>query len=232
MRGFIPHLRFAKRWGTPPPHAIVEEVGRNMIKFVIFDAMGVIFTVGDDVEVLLTPYIHSLKPDIAVQDIKDLYLAASLGKIASRDLWAQLGFNEADIPMIERSYLEKSFTLDAEFLPCAKALKSRYGIALLTNDVSEWSKYLRGYHGIEPFIDAAFVSGDLGVRKPDPRIYSIALETLGVRPNECLFIDDYPERVGAACELGICSLLFNREGHDYNGLRVKSFGQLERLLMA
>jgi len=201
-----------------------------MIRFVIFDVMGVIFTVGDDVEGLLIPYIHSLKPDIAIQDIKDLYLAASLGKIASRDLWAQLGFDATDIPTIERNYLEKSFTLDAGFLPCAKALKNRYGIALLSNDVSEWSRFLRDYHGIEPLIDAAFISGDLGVRKPDPRIYGIALDTLEARPDECLFVDDYPERVDAARELGICSVLFNREGHDYNGLRVDSFKQLEQLL--
>jgi len=202
-----------------------------MIKFVIFDVMGVIFTVGDDVEGLLIPYVRSLKPGIDDQDVRDIYLAASLGKIVSRDLWAQLGFDETDIPVIERNYLEKSFTLDVEFLSCAKALKNRYGIALLSNDVSEWSRYLRGYHGIEPLIDAAFISGDLGVRKPDPRIYSTALETLGARPSECVYIDDYPERVEAARELGICSILFNRAGHDYSGLRIKSFGQLMRLLL-
>jgi hypothetical protein len=35
-----------------------------MIRFVIFDVMGVVFTVGDDVEGLLIPYIRSIKPDI------------------------------------------------------------------------------------------------------------------------------------------------------------------------
>ena len=201
-----------------------------MIKYVIFDVMGVIFTVGDDVEGLLIPYVRSLKPGIDDQKVKDLYLAASLGKIASRDLWAQLGFDETDIPAIERNYLEKSFTLDAGFLPCAKALKNRYVIALLSNDISTFSRYLRVYHGIEPLIDAAFISGDLGIRKPNPRIYSIALETLGARPSECIFVDDYPDRVDTARELGICSILFNRAGHVYNGLRVESFEQLERLL--
>ena len=202
-----------------------------MVKHIIFDVMGVIFTVGDDVERLLIPYVHSLKPDTSDQNIRNLYSAASLGKIVSHDLWAQLGFDKADIPVIERNYLEKSFTLDAGFLPCAKALKNRYSIVLLSNDVSSFSRYLRVFHGIEPLIDAAFISGDLGVRKPDPRIFNIALETLGARPSECLFVDDYPERVDAARELGICSVLFNREGHDYNGLRVESFGQLEQLLL-
>ena len=201
-----------------------------MIKHIILDVMGVVFTVGDDVEDLLIPYIHSLKPAIDNQVIRDLYLAASLGKIASRDLWAQLGFDESDIPIIERSYLENSFTLDAGFLPCTKALRSRYGIALLSNDVSEWGRFLRSYHSIEPLIDAAFISGDLGVRKPDQRIYNIALEALGAKASECVFVDDHPERVDAARDLGICSILFNRGGHDYSGLRIESFKQLERLL--
>ena len=202
-----------------------------MIKYVIFDVMGVIFTVGDDVEGLLIPYIHSFKPDIEPKDIKDKYLNASLGKITSHELWTQLDFDKADIPAIERNYLEKSFSLDAEFLPCANALKSRYHIALLSNDISEWSRFLRGFYGIESLIDAAFISGDLGYRKPDLEIYRIALDKLDAKPNECVFIDDYPGRVEAARELGIVAILFDREGHDYSGLRVKSFKQLEQLLL-
>jgi len=202
-----------------------------MIKFVIFDVMGVIFTVGDDVEELLIPYILSLKPKIDKQTIKAQYLDASLGKISSRDFWALSGFDKADIPIIERDYLENSFTLDAGFLPCAKALKNRYRIALLSNDVSQWSKFLRDFYGIEPLLDAAFISGDLGVRKPAREIYHIALRSLEAKPNECVFIDDSPQRVEAARELGINSILFDREGHNYNGLRVKSFEQLVRLLL-
>ena len=201
------------------------------VKVVIFDVMGVVFTVGDDVEGLLIPYVRSLKPDIAEQRIKDVYLSASLGHIASSELWEILGFDKAGIPEIERNYLSSSFTLDDGFLPCAKALRGRYSLALLSNDVSEWSKYLRDHHAIEPLIDAAFISGDLGVRKPDPKIYQAALDSLGVQADECVFVDDYPERVEAARKLGICSILFDRGGHDYQGLRVKSFGQLRQLLL-
>ena len=202
-----------------------------MVKYIIFDVMGVIFTVGDDVEGLLIPYIHSRKPDFDSRNIKNHYLAASLGRITSHEFWARLGFAGADIPGIERDYLEKSYTLDAGFLPCAKILSKRYGIALLSNDISAWSRFLRERHRIEPLIDAAFISGDLGVRKPDPKIFHIALERLGLEPDECVFVDDYPERVETARCLGISSILFNREGHDYRGLRVESFEQLKQLLI-
>jgi len=202
-----------------------------LVKFVIFDVMGVVFTVGNDLEELLIPYILSLKPATGKQNIRDKYNDASLGKISSRDFWILLGFDAADIPVIERAYLEKSFTLDAGFLPCAKALKNRYRIALLSNDVSRWSKFLRDFYGIEPLLDAAFISGDLGVRKPDREIYQIALRHLDAKSYECIFIDDSPRRVDAACELGINAILFDREDHDYNGLRVKSFEQFARLLL-
>ncbi|MCL1981679.1 MAG: HAD family phosphatase [Clostridiales bacterium] len=202
-----------------------------MVKYIIFDVMGVIFTVGDDVENLLVPYVRSLKPETTIQQIKDAYMSASLGHISSRKLWELVGFEQTEILTTEHNYLENCFTLDDGFLPCAKALKKRYGIALLSNDISEWSKYLREFHRIEPLVDAAFISGDIGVRKPDAKIYRIALEALGIKPSECVFVDDNPERIEAASELGICSILFNREGHGYQGLRVKAFGQLTKLLI-
>ena len=202
-----------------------------MIKHVIFDVMGVIFTIGDDVSGLLIPYIHSLKPDVKVQSIQEAYLSASLGKISSREFWELMGIGQDDIPEVERNYLERHFTLDAGFLPCAKSLKSRYGISLLSNDVSEWSKSLRNHYGIEPLIGAAFISGDLGVRKPEPEIYKMALNALSAKPDECVFIDDTPDRVDGARELGISAILFNRGDHDYNGLRVNSFEQLTKLLL-
>jgi len=202
-----------------------------MIRFVIFDVMGVIFTVGDDVEGLLIPYIHSLMPKIPAQSIRETYLAASLGKITSFELWASMGFKRADIPAIERDYLEKSFTLDAGFITCAKVLKNRYSIALLSNDVSEWSKYLRRFHGIEPMIDAAFISGDFGLRKPDAQTYLVAMDSLGARPSECVFIDDSPQRVDVANNLGMSSILFEREEQKYDGPSVRSFEQLTQLLL-
>lgn len=53
---------------------------------------------------------------------------------------------------------------------------------------------------------------------------------MGAKPYECLFIDDSPERVDAAAELGIASILFNRDNIAYKGLQVKSFEGLRALL--
>lgn len=56
--------------------------------------------------------------------------------------------------------------------------------------------------GIHEFFDAYAISGVLGFRKPDPRIYRHASDALGLAPGECVFVDDDPALVAAAVELG------------------------------
>ena len=51
-----------------------------MIKYIIFDAMGVIFTVGDDTNDLLVPYILERNPQESREHINDVYIKASIGQ--------------------------------------------------------------------------------------------------------------------------------------------------------
>ena len=60
---------------------------------------------------------------------------------------------------------------------------------------------------LEVFADIV-VSGFVGLTKPDPRIYALALERFGRCGAECAFVDDRPENVAAAEELGMSGLLF------------------------
>ncbi|MCL1825365.1 MAG: HAD family phosphatase [Betaproteobacteria bacterium] len=201
------------------------------IKYIIFDVMGVVFKVGDDTNDLLIPFILSMKKDVSKETILSLYKDASLGAISARDFWLALGFAANEIMNIQNQYLETCLTLDEEFVECVMQLKKKYKIALLSNDVSEWSAYLRKIHDIDQYIDFSFISSDLGLRKPDPEIYKAALREMKAHPSECIFIDDDPERVEAAARLGITAILFNREGHGYDGIQILSFsGLVERLI--
>lgn len=201
-----------------------------MKKVIIFDVMGVVFTVSDDVSDLLIPYILSLRPHTQKDGIKRLYLEASLGKLSALEFWTQLGFSEREIESVQKNYLDNCLTLDGGFIECVKELKEKYSIALLSNDIAEWSAYLRKCHGIDEYIDYAFISSDLALRKPDPEIYKQALGRMNVRPSECVFIDDSPERVDAAADLGIASILFNRNNDAYKGIQVRSFRELSVIL--
>lgn len=203
-----------------------------MIKVVIFDVMGVIFKVGDDTNDLLIPYIQSIKKCPA-EKLRKLYHEASLGIISPRDFWAQAGFEDGEIQAVQDRYLNNHLTFDNEFTACASKLKSRYTLAILSNDIAEWSAFLRRKHNIDAFIpdECAFISSDLRLRKPDPEMYAKALSSLAVQAHECVFIDDSPERVDAASKLGITAMLFNREGYMYNGLQMRSFGDISHILL-
>ncbi len=52
------------------------------------------------------------------------------------------------------------------------------------------------------------LSGDVGINKPDPRIYAILCERFGLDPRRCVFIDDSPRNVEAARAYGMDALVF------------------------
>jgi putative hydrolase of the HAD superfamily len=81
--------------------------------------------------------------------------------------------------------------------------------ALLTNNVREWEPLWRAKLPelddiFEVVVDSAFV----GMRKPEPGIYELTLERLGVRAEECLFVDDLEVNCEAAGALGMTAVRF------------------------
>jgi len=52
------------------------------------------------------------------------------------------------------------------------------------------------------------VSGDVGLKKPDPEIYKLLLDRYGLEANTCVFIDDRTENVKAASALGFSGIVF------------------------
>ena len=51
-------------------------------------------------------------------------------------------------------------------------------------------------------------SCEVGLRKPDPRIYLLALERAGVRPEQAVYVDDRPELVDAGRSVGLTAIRF------------------------
>jgi putative hydrolase of the HAD superfamily len=79
--------------------------------------------------------------------------------------------------------------------------------ALLTNNAREWGVTWRALMPFDELFDVILDSSEVGLRKPDPAIYRLACERLGLEPSECLFVDDLECNVEAARELGMEVLL-------------------------
>ncbi len=77
-----------------------------------------------------------------------------------------------------------------------------------TNDIhiQEFNSYLLDEHNLpslEPFFEQLYLSFEIGLRKPDPRIFEYVLQDAGLHPSSTLFIDDSIQHIQAAKELGI-----------------------------
>jgi putative hydrolase of the HAD superfamily len=77
-------------------------------------------------------------------------------------------------------------------------------MALLTNNVREWEPRWRTMLPVDEIFEVVVDSAFVGMRKPEPGIYELALERMGSpAPEACLFIDDVEVNCDAARELGI-----------------------------
>lgn len=204
-------------------------------KWIIFDVMGVIFKVGDDTNDLLLPYVQTIDANNSREKINEIYMEASLGKITSCELWKQLNCaTDNTYKEIEKKYLDEYLTLDEEFLGAASRLKENYNIAILSNDVSEWSVYLREKYRINEFVEFSIISGDVGYRKPSEDIYKLALEKIGVEPSDCVFVDDRDKNLKPALQLGMKVIRFLRDDMECSidkAIVVKNFKELEEQII-
>ncbi len=89
-----------------------------------------------------------------------------------------------------------------------EALHAKVRLVLISNTNPWHLEYSKERYGLFQHLDHLVLSYEVGVRKPDARIFEAALEAAGVPPERCLYLDDTEEHVQAAARLGIPSVLF------------------------
>jgi putative hydrolase of the HAD superfamily len=83
-----------------------------------------------------------------------------------------------------------------------------YKLAICTNNIREWEARWRAMFPVDEIFDVVVDSAFVGTRKPEPRIYEITLERLGVAPEAALLLDDIEVNCDAASKLGIRAVQF------------------------
>lgn len=153
-----------------------------------------------------------------------LFTKAGYGELTSDEFLSRLGYSNPC--EIMRDYLENYLTLDEQFQAFAEKYAKKADMVLLSNDVLEWSEYLTEYHGMNPYFRDKIVSGRIHMRKPEERIYAYTLEKIGRPASDCIFVDNSSKNLLAAEKLGIHTVLFNRDGEEYDGAVVNDFKAL------
>lgn len=150
------------------------------------------------------------------------------GELTSEEFLSYLGYDFPEATM--KDYLKNYLTLDEGFREFAEKYSEIYDFCLLSNDVLEWSEFLTEYHQINHFFKDKIVSGEVHMRKPDKEMFTYTLKRLGCNPEQCIFIDNSVSNLLVAQDLGIQTILFNRDGVEYDGRVVNDFDTLGKML--
>jgi putative hydrolase of the HAD superfamily len=95
--------------------------------------------------------------------------------------------------------------LEAEMIELLRRAKAKgYKTALLSNS---WGTTSYPMDLLNEVCDVIVISGEVGMRKPDPEIFTFTLERLGVEPQRSVFVDDHPGHLKTAQELGMRTVL-------------------------
>lgn len=157
-----------------------------------------------------------------------LFTKAGNGGLSSDEFLALLGYSNPTETM--QDYLRNFLTFDKDFLWFAENNYKQYDFVLLSNDVKEWSKYLFELYGLHKYFKESIISGDIHMRKPESRIFFYAARHIQCNPHECIFVDNSVKNLNAAQNIGMNTILFNRDNEAYSGNTVNNFFELDKLL--
>src|ERR1044071_7041825 len=137
-------------------------------------------------------------------------LKASIGEISSEDHWSSV-IKRLKRPASELAAIRDEFfagdIVDRNLVEYIRSLRGKYKTGLISN---AWGD-LRDFIVREKFddvFDKMIISAEVGAVKPEPKIFQIALEQFGVKPNEAVFVDDFLINVEGAEKVGIKAIHF------------------------
>lgn len=177
-------------------------------KAVVFDFGKVVAT--HDPQPILQ-YIHDTLGTNAAVDFEGDKLFSAL--IQGEDFWQSYAqAHKQSLPVGWMGGLERRVKHFVQPVPGTQQiiseLKARgYIVALLSNTTKIRSEFYRREGFYRPF-DPIILSWQINVRKPDPKIYEILLETLKLPAQDVIFIDDREVNVAEARKLGIHAIVF------------------------
>ena len=149
---------------------------------------------------------------------------ATVGEISVEKHWdavaKRLKVDKKEIAKVESEFFAGDL-VDLSILDYLRSLRPRFVTGLISNAWSDMREYL-----VRKKIDNAFdhltISAEVGVAKPDARIYQLALEQAQVKVGEAVFVDDVLANIDACEDVGMKGIHFKDP--------IASMEQLKKLL--
>lgn len=138
-------------------------------------------------------------------------LLATVGKITTQAHWENtretLKLSPEEFSRVRVAFWSGD-SLDENLVDYIRFLRPQYRTGLLSNAWDNLREIIESRWKISDAFDEIIISSEVGVAKPDPRIYHMTLNRLEVAPQEAVFVDDFFENVEAAWSAGLNGIHF------------------------
>jgi epoxide hydrolase-like predicted phosphatase len=186
-----------------------------MIKAIIFDLGGVLFTDGTKKFIDEIGAQYNLDKE-KVKEVMDGEIGSfyRVGKISRDQFWKEFLTKlhlEADIDELENKWIG-GYELIEGTRDVILELGQKYKVLFLSDNVKERVDAINQKYGFLAWFEGGVFSHEAGVRKPDSKIYQLALEKAGVEPEEAVFVDDKAPFLEPAVQMGMTTFLFETPG--------------------
>jgi putative hydrolase of the HAD superfamily len=174
-----------------------------MIKAIIFDCFGVL-TAGT-----WKAFMDSLPETADVEAARDLNRAYDAGIISKEEFLQGVKEATGHEPQQVEELLASDITKNIPLLDYIRDLRGRgYKIGMLSNIATNWIRdvFLTPEEGA--LFDDMVMSFEVGMVKPDPRLFRLACERLGAEPTEVVLVDDIDRYCVAAKAEGLQTVLY------------------------
>lgn len=154
-----------------------------------------------------------LQPGGLLEQMKDVWKAGSLGAISLQEVERRtgeiLGLDQTQVDaLMNDSWEEYLGTLNLELAEYFASLRPRYRTAILSNSFVGAREKEQERYGFGDMCDLIIYSHEVGMQKPERRIFELTCSRLGLQPAEIVFLDDVELIVAAAREFGMHAILF------------------------
>jgi epoxide hydrolase-like predicted phosphatase len=170
--------------------------------------------------------LEGMQPDLLAQSFRrdpacrELLIGLETGRLPEEEFELQLG---AILGVPGPQLIDRLFAASQPEEPMLDAVRHARRAGIRTGLVSNsWGTRRYDRPLLAELFDGVVISGEVGIRKPAPEIYSMGAESIGLDPGACVFVDDLPFNLEPAAELGMATI--------HHLTTESTIAELERLL--
>lgn len=183
------------------------------IKAIIFDIGGVLEITPDLGLDKKWEQRLGLKSGELNQRLADVWRGGSIGTISLQQVHQKIGeimgWSETQVnELMDDVWREYLGTLNTELAEYFRRLRLKYQTAIISNSFVGAREKEAEHYQFDTLCDFIIYSHEVGLRKPDPRIFRLTCEQLGLEPHEVIFVDDHKEAYASAQEMGMHCIEF------------------------